>query len=131
LPWESLFIGTAATNNLRVDPAAFVAGVTATVDDPGFTTAKLPLVRRGTIAFTSTAITNGTCATAVTATETGLATTSAVWANLDGALQTNWQTGVHYFVYPTANTVNIRVCNGTAGSITPESDTFNYFAIVP
>jgi hypothetical protein len=132
LPFASVILGTAATNVLTVSPAAFTNGLVATVDNPGtFTTAKLPLVRRGTIAYTSGAITNGTCATAVTATETGLATTSVVYANLDGALQTNWKTGVHYFVYPTANTVNITVCNGTAGSITPESDTFNYVAFVP
>lgn len=132
LPFASVILGTAATNALTVSPAAFTNGLVATVDNPGtFTTAKLPLVRRGTIAFTSGAISAGTCSTPVTATETGLATTSVVVASLNAALQTAWKTGVVAHVYATANTVNLTVCNGTAGSITPESATLNYLAAIP
>lgn len=131
LPYASLVIGTAATNNLSVTPAAFAAGVVATVDDPALAAVKLPLVRRGTIAFTSAAIGAGTCSTAVTATITGLATTAAVGGSLNGAPPATWQTGVFAVFYPTANTLNLTVCNGTAGSITPVNQTFNYWALVP
>lgn len=132
LPFASLILGTAVTNALTISPAAFTNGLVATVSNPGtFTTATLPLVRRGTIAYTSGAIGAGTCATAVTATETGLATTATTVASLNAAPATEWQKGIIFHVYPTANTVNVRVCNPTAGSITPESATFNYTALIP
>jgi hypothetical protein len=131
LPFTSLVLGTAATNTLSVTPAAFAQGTVATVTDPAFTTAILPLVKRGTIAYTSGAIGAGTCSTAVTATVTGLATTSTVTASLNAAPQTAWKTGIFVVAYPTANTVNITLCNGSAGSISPESTTLNYTAFVP
>ena len=130
-PFLSLILGTAATNTLTVTPAAFAAGVVATVDDPGITTAKVPLVKRGTIAYTAGSLTTGTCSAAVTATVTGLATTSVVKASLNAAPGTQWQKGIYFLAYPTASTVNIVVCNPTAGSITPDSSTFNFEATVP
>lgn len=131
LPFLSLILGTAATTTLTVTPAAFATGSVATVNDPGITTTVLPLVKRGTVAYTSGALSAGTCATAVTTTVTGLATTSTVAASLNAAPQTAWKTGITFYAYPTANTVNILVCNPTAGSITPESATFNFTAVVP
>ncbi len=131
LPFSSVILGTAATNTLSITPAAFAQGTVATADDPGLAAVTLALIRRGTIAYTSGAITAGTCSTAVTATVTGLATTSTVLASLNAAPQTAWKTGIFVVAYPTANTVNIVLCNGTAGSITPESTTLNYTAVVP
>jgi hypothetical protein len=131
LPFASVIVGTAATNNLSITPAAFAQGTVATVDDPGLAAVKLALVRRGTITFTSGAVTNGTCSTPVTVAVTGLAATSTVVASFNTALQTNWQKGPVPYVYPTANTVNLTVCNPTAGSITPETQTFNFTAFVP
>ncbi len=131
LPFTSVILGTAATNTLSITPAAFAQGTVATVDDPALAAVKLALVRRGTIAYTSGAIGAGTCSTAVTATVTGLATTSTVTASLNAAPQTAWKTGIFVVAYPTVNTVNLVLCNGTAGSITPESTTLNYTAVVP
>lgn len=131
LPFASLILGTAATNNLTMTPAAFAAGVVATVDDPGFTTAKVGLLKRGTIAYTAGSLSTGTCSAAVTATVTGLAATSVVTAALNAAPGTQWQKGIYFLAYPTVNTVNIVVCNPTAGSVTPDTSTFNYAAIVP
>lgn len=131
LPFATLVVGTAATNNLSITPAAFAQGTVATVDDPALATVKLPLVRRGTIAYTSGSLSTGTCAAAVTATVTGLATTSMVAASLNTTPQTAWKTGITFHAYPTANTVNIMVCNPTGGTIVPESATFNYAAFVP
>jgi hypothetical protein len=130
-PYASAIIGTAATNNLTVTPASFGQGTVATVTDPGFTTAVLPLVKRGTIAFTATAIGGGACATVVTGALAGLATTSVIVASRNAALGTEWQKGAIFHLYPTANTVNLQVCNPTSGSITPETTTFNYLAVVP
>jgi len=131
LPFASVVIGTAATNNLAITPAAFSQATTATVDDPKLTAVKLPLVRRGTIAYTGSSLATGTCDTAVTATITGLLTTSVVTASLNAAPGTQWQKGIYFLAYPTADTVNIRVCNPTAGSITPDNVTFNYAVTVP
>lgn len=130
-PFLSLILGTAATNALTITPAAFSAGVVATVTYPGIATATLPLVKRGTIAFTTGAVVNGTCSTPVTQAVTSLAATSTVTASFNTALQTNWKTGVTYYVYATAGNVNLTVCNPTAGSITPETQTFNWTAELP
>jgi hypothetical protein len=131
LPFLSAILGTAATNNLTIQPAAFSQGTVATADDPKLTTVKLALIKRGTLAFATTAVTNGTCSTPVTATITGLLTTAAVFGSPNTALQTNWKTGVRPVFYATADTVNLTICNPTAGSITPENQTFNYVVVVP
>lgn len=131
LPFFNLVLGTAATNNLTVQPAAFAQGTVATVTDPAFAAVTLPLVKRGTIAFVSGAIGGGACAAASTVTVTGLTSTATVVGSLNAAVQTNWQKGITFFLYPTANTINLQVCNPTAGSITPENATFNFTAIVP
>jgi hypothetical protein len=131
LPFASVVLGTAATNNLTVTPAAFSQATVATVDDSKLAAVKLPLVVRGTIAYTSGSISSGTCSTPITATVTGLLTTSVVLASLNAAPLTAWKTGIFAVAYPTANTVNITLCNGTAGSISPDSTTLNYLAVVP
>lgn len=130
-PFGSAILGTAATNVLTITPAAFVAGSVATVDDPGIATAKLPLVKRGTISYTAGALTAGTCSAAQTATVTGLASTSVVYVNHNAAPGAQWQKGIYFLAYGTTNTVNFIVCNPTAGSITPDSATFNYIAFIP
>ncbi len=130
-PYGSAILGTAATNNLSITPGTFVQGTVATVDDPVLAAVKLPLVRRGTISYTAGSLTTGTCSAAQTATVTGLSTTSVVTASLSTTPGTQWQKGIYFLAYPTANTVSIMVCNPTAGSITPDSATFNYAAIVP
>lgn len=131
LPFGSAILGTAATNNLSITPAVFAQGTVATADDPALAAVKLPLVRRGTIAYTAGALSAGTCSAAVTATITGLTTTAVVTASLNGAPGAQWQKGIYFLAYPTANTVNIVVCNPTAGSITPDSSTLNYAVFVP
>lgn len=132
LPFASVIVGTAATNNLTVTPAAFAAGVTATVDDPAVAAMKLPLVRRGTIAWTTGAVGAGACSAAQTASITGLATTAVVYGNIN-ATDTNFLKGLVPYFYPTANTVNVQICNPTAGSLTPTGGTvtFNYVAFLP
>lgn len=131
LPFTSLIVGTAATNTLSITPSPFVQGTVATVDDPALAAVKLSLTRRGTIAYTGGALTTGTCSAAVTATVTGLATTSTITASHNTTPGAQWLQGIYFLAYPTANTVNIVVCNPTAGTITPNNATFNYTADVP
>jgi hypothetical protein len=131
LPFSSVIIGTAATNNLSITPAAFSQATVATVADPKLAAVNLALVSRGTLTYTSGALTTGTCSAALTATVTGLLTTSVVHASLATTPAASWQTGVFIVAYPTANTVNAMVCNPTAGTITPATATINYAALVP
>lgn len=89
-------------------------------------------VASGTVALGTSAIASGACASVVTATATGALTTDVPRASFNGD-----PTGVtgyapvttgtlKVYVYPTANTVNIKVCNPTASSITPGAITLNW-----
>lgn len=85
----------------------------------------------GTAALGTSAITSGSCAAVVTVSATGVATTDTItWVfNADPTSTTGYNpsTGVlTIFVYPTANNVNFKVCNTTAGSITPGAVTLNW-----
>jgi hypothetical protein len=80
-----------------------------------------------------TAIAANTCATAVTVTMTGVATTStfAFSPNADISGVTGWGStgGLTVDAWPTANTLNYKVCNQTNASITPSASvTFNVSA---
>jgi hypothetical protein len=80
-----------------------------------------------------TAIAANTCTTATTVTMTGVATTStfAITPNVDVSTTTGWGSsgGLVIDAWPTANTLNYKVCNQTAASITPgASVTFNVSA---
>lgn len=86
------------------------------------------LLRRiatGTIALNTTTVNTGTCGTAQTATATGTATTDVVsWSfNADVSAVTGYTAattgGLSLMVYPTTNTVNVKVCNPTGTNITP------------
>jgi hypothetical protein len=91
-----------------------------------------PDVRRGNVTFTAAAITAGNCGTVATSTVTGLTTSAVVLASLNGAPDANTDNGLVFYAYPTTNTVNVLVCNPTAGSITPAGNlVFNFVAIVP
>jgi hypothetical protein len=86
------------------------------------------IVAEGTLALNLTAVNTGTCGTAQTSAATGTLTTdtiiwvpNAVVAAPNGLLTRN--------VYPTADTVNVVVCNPTAGNLTPTAMTINYKVI--
>lgn len=89
-------------------------------------------IASGTAALGTSAISSATCATVVTVSATNVATTDVVTASFNGD-----PTGVTGYVpltsgmltiigYPTANNVNFKVCNNTAGSITPGAITLNW-----
>jgi hypothetical protein len=89
-------------------------------------------VASGTAALGTSAIASATCATVVTATATGTATTDVVTASFNG--DPTAVTGyipstsgmLTIIAYPTANTVNFKVCNNTSSSITPGAITLNW-----
>ncbi len=86
----------------------------------------------GTATMGTAAITSGTCAAAVTVSATNVVTTDViiVTPNTDPTAVTGYgpsASGSLYIqAYPTANNVNFKVCNNTAGTITPSALTLNW-----
>jgi hypothetical protein len=110
-------------------PSGGISDVTfatpATGGGPGFS---------GSVSLGTGAITSGACATAVTSSQTGMASTDSLsWAfNADPTGVTGYSpstSGMLTIVaYPTTNTANFKVCNNTASSITPGAITLNFAA---
>jgi hypothetical protein len=92
-------------------------------------------IASGTSALGTGAISSATCATVVTTTATNAATTDVIWWGFNGD-----PTGVTGYAaatagmltiiaYPSSGNVNFKVCNNTAGSITPGAITLNWRVI--
>lgn len=92
-------------------------------------------IASGTSALGTGAITSATCATVVTTSATGIATTDVIWWGFNGdptgvTGYTPVTTGaLTIFAYPSANNVNFKVCNLTTASITPGAITLNWRVI--
>jgi hypothetical protein len=90
------------------------------------------LIASGALALSTSAIASAACTTAQTATATGTLTTDAIIASFNGdpTAVTGYiplTSGMLTIIpYPTANTVNFKVCNNTAASITPGAVTINW-----
>lgn len=90
------------------------------------------VVASGTKALATSAISSATCTSAQTDTATGAATTSVVDASFasDPTAVTGYTPSTSGMLtiisYATANTVNFKVCNNTAGSITPGAISLNW-----
>jgi hypothetical protein len=104
---------------------------------PGLTFAQInnpttSTIASGTSALGTGAISSATCATVVTTSATGTATTDNILAdfNADPTAATGYipaTAGMLTIIkYPTTNNVNFKVCNNTAGSITPGAITLNW-----
>ena len=89
-------------------------------------------IANGTATMGTGAVTSGTCATAVTVSAAGVATTDVITStpNVDPTGVTGYgpsSSGSLYIqAYPTANNVNFKVCNDSAGTITPSAITLNW-----
>lgn len=90
-------------------------------------------IASGTAVMGTSAITSGACATVVTVSGTGIATTDVITVsfNSDPTAVTGYgasATGavLTIYPYPTANNANFKVCNSTASSITPSALTLNW-----
>lgn len=95
-------------------------------------TAFTTTIANGTAAMGTGAISSGTCATVVTVSATGVATTDAIayTPNTDPTAVTGYgpsaSGSLYIWSYPTSNNVNFKVCNNTSGSITPSALTLNW-----
>jgi hypothetical protein len=110
--------------------ATLASGVLGTTAAPAG--AVTGTIASGTIALAVAAIPSGQCATPQTATATGTASTDVIIAtfNTDVSVLTGYTpvtTGtLRVDVWPTTNTLNLKVCNGTAASITPQAVSLNW-----
>ena len=99
----------------------------------GVTGAKV--IANGTATLGTGAITANTCASVVTVTATGAATTDAAeWipnADISGTTGYGVATtdGLKVYPYITTNNINFKVCNGTGLSITPGAVTLNWVIV--
>lgn len=87
-------------------------------------------VANGTSALGTSAIAAGSCASVVTTSAPGVATTDNIMAdfNADPTSTLGYQPGAMLTIvkYPTANNVNFKACNNTNASITPGAVTLNW-----
>lgn len=87
-------------------------------------------IANGTSTMGTSAIGSGACATVVTTTATGTATTDDIMADFNATpvATTGYIPGAMLTIvkYPTTNNVNFSVCNNTASSITPTAITLNW-----
>ncbi len=89
-------------------------------------------IASGAKTLNTTAVASATCSAAQTDTATGTLTTDAPAVSFNGdptaiAGYTPLTTGMLTIVYyPTADTMNFRVCNNTSATITPQAATLNW-----
>lgn len=89
-------------------------------------------IASGTSALGTSAISSGACATVVTTSATGTATTDVVQASFNGdptgvvGYEPSANGMLTIIGYPTANNVNWKVCNNSGASITPGAITLNW-----
>lgn len=90
------------------------------------------LIASGTSALGTSAIASGACATVVTTSATGVASTDTISWNPNGSIKAvtgyvpSISGGLSIAGYPTTNNVNWDVCNWSAASITPGAVTLNW-----
>jgi len=111
------------------------AVLTAQINNPASSSGST-LVASGTSALATGAITNATCATAVTTAATGALTTDNLIADfpVDPTSTTGYNPAaaaqaLTIIKYITSGNVNFKVCNFTAGSITPGAVTLQWRVI--
>ena len=93
------------------------------------------VVAKGTLALGTSAVSSAACTAAQTFNAPGLLTTDIVLASFNG--DPTAVTGfvpltagmLTLIVYPTADTINVKQCNNTTGSITPGAITLNLSAV--
>lgn len=128
-------LGIAYTAATCANGALGIINQTVSGANPGNVTIK-PCVGAGTVAsgtavLGTSAIASGACATVVTVSATGVLTTDVIVAtpNADPTGVTGYAVSasgsLYIWVYPTANNMNVKVCNNTSGSLTPGALSLN------
>jgi hypothetical protein len=108
------------------------AAITSVTDDRTWANQD-NLFANGTFSTAAGAVGANTCASATTTTVSGVTTASVfvITPSADTNSLTGWGStgGLVLDVWPTTNTLNVRICNQTGSSITASAATWNYVAI--
>jgi hypothetical protein len=131
LPFGTLYLGTAATNNFAVTPGTLAAARTFTMNDPLNNVRMSYVVASGTQALPTASITTATCNSGTASTATNTASTDSIIWDFNSAPTTSNKYGSFLVVYPvpSSNTVTWYVCNPSATTSTPTAMTVNYAVI--
>jgi len=122
-------VGAGSNNNILFPNK--IRGATTVFVDSGSGN-QFGLIASGSTALGTSAIGANACASAVTVSAPGVATTDRIVASPSADLSavTGYGTGntdgLLIYPYPTANNVNFKVCNTTGSSITPGAATLNW-----
>lgn len=130
----SITMGNATSGTVTLQPVTGALGTTTILVPSAVNTGDtmVQVVASGSNAMGTTLISSGACASAVTVAATNVATTDVIQAtpSADPTGVTGYAvsaTGSLYIqAYPTAGYVNFKVCNNTAGSLTPSALTLNW-----
>jgi hypothetical protein len=130
---DAFTLAIAAGKTLTVSNSLTLAGTdSTTMTFPGVSSTIPRLVAAGAKALATSAISSAACSTAQTDTATGVLTSDAIIVSFaaDPTAVTGYvplTTGMLSIIYyPTADTVNFKVCNNTSSSITPGAVTINW-----
>jgi len=128
-PWGNLWLGTAATNNWKLQPTATSALRTLTLPaDPGVSVGWPVTIASGTKALNTASITTATCDAGTAATATGTLSTDTVDWSFSAAPTATNKYGAFLVVYavPSTNTVTFYTCNPSATTSTPTAMSINW-----
>jgi hypothetical protein len=112
-------------------PIVSSGGTTPAISCPTCGTGTVTVVFSGTQALGTSAITSNTCASTISVSATGVASTDNIQAdfNTNPTGLTGYAGSIlgilTIYKWPTTNTINLAVCNWTAASITPSAATLN------
>jgi hypothetical protein len=128
LPFGNVWLGTAGTNNFKLQPASTTGARVITLADPlSPTTVAMPLtIANGTAAMTTAGIAAGACGTTVTVAATGVLTTDTIDVSHNAAATNGNGGNLILNWWPTAGNVNFNYCNPSAGIVTPTAMTVNW-----
>lgn len=128
LPFGNIWIGTAATNNFKIQPSSTTGARIITLADPlSPTTVAWPLtIANGTAAMTTALIATVSCGTTVTVAATGVLTTDVIDTDFNAAVTAANMGLLTFHAWPTSGNVNFNYCNPTAASQTPTAMTVNW-----
>lgn len=129
----SLTLGNATSGTVKIEPVTGALGTTTLRAPAAAGTGRIAqVIASGAKALATSAISSAACSSAQTDTATGTLTTDAITVSFNGD-----PTAITGYVpltagmltiipYPTADTVNFKVCNNTGSSITPGAVTLNW-----
>ncbi len=127
----SVAFGNATSGTVTISPTTGALGSTA-ITAPAINGTMGIRISSNTATLGTSSISSGACATVVTVSAPGVATTDVIsfTPNADITAVTGYAPattgGLVIYPYPTANNVNFKVCNPTASAITPGAVTLNW-----